>query len=1015
MVQNVAPININTNSPYRLSVVRSDNGVAAMNFYYNDELKYSSARAGWDDAIPWESGTYYASLSSRDFGSGPTTMFDFIQDPVGRQAVQLHTAQSASSGNAISASSFGCLVADLPFLNNIAAFMRDSAEGVQNLQIDVSGDFPVFTSIRSTQTEAEEGTRFEINVNLNQSISKDIWMNIGLVPGSVADDDDYKFVKNPIPNSTSDDLRYLGNVSNAALKTDKFESGYYVKIPKGQTTGSFVLDVVSDNESEGDELARFQIKDYAINSPFANGNERLYSDYVNKPKILITSAGPPSVADVTFKDQGDFPVSASGANFTFRRVVPVKSGDAITYNFQAYSIPDGLKIFDGATTYADTGGLISGGKAGNFTISNSTNGFLTIVVSGNVDPGTAWDVFVDRSAGSTALRFAPLNSNFSISNSASTPFIASDGVGGATAPAVASLQPAQQVLGAFDASTPATFQLNLVAGKTYALTAISNDPENVDPVIRLIGANGENFEYRDTASSINSAGYFTATTNETVTAVVSDTFGRSGSAIVNFNEINLNDLNAFSLGLESDLILEGGGLEAGSLGIDITRLGNAGAPAAVSWRLVPTGTSPLSAEDFGGALPQGTVTFAAGQQTAFVSLALPADGRYESVESGAIELFDPVGGILSTLDLHGQDSFRQIFAVDSYDVPITDLGSALDDQLIGGPLNDKLFGAGSGDEISGLGGNDLLSGGTGDDTIDGGEGIDTAVYDSFWKQNVVAGDLAERNISGPEGADIVRSVEILKFTDGRFVSDVTDPVAAVYRLYKAALQRAPDSIGLNSWSSALTRGVGIFDIASGFLNSSEFQQRYGNLTNGAFVQRLYQDVLGREPDSSGLNDWTRALDAGSISRSEVLVGFSESPEHVGRTTQEVEAGIWDVDDSIASVARLYYAALDRTPDGAGLKNWGDLISTGRTLREVADGLVNSPEFQAKNGMVDNAHFVELLYNNALDRVPDSGGLSSWVGLLDSGALDRAGVVVGFSESIEHQIKTANDVNNGITL
>lgn len=1015
MVQNVAPVTINTSSPYRLSVVRADDGKAAMDFYYNGELKYSSVRGGWDDAIPWESGTYFAALSSRDFGGGPTTMFDFIKDPVGRQAVQLHAAQSATSGNLLSAGSFGCLVAELQFLNNIAAFMKNSNEGIRNLQIDVSGDFPVFTNIKSTLTEAEEGTRFEVNVNLNQPISKDIWMNIGLARGSIADDKDYKLVPDPIPNATTDNLRYLGNVSNAALPSDKFTNGYYVQIPRGQTVGTFVLDVISDNIIEEDELARFQIKDYAINSPFANGNERLYSDYVNKPKILITAAGPPSVTDVVFKEQGDFPVSASGANFTFRRVVKVKSGDSITYDFEAYTIPDGLKISDGSTTYADTGGLISGNRSGSFTVSPSTNGFLTIIVSGNVDPGTEWDVLVDRTAGSTALKFAPLNPAASNSAPLLSPFVTSDGLEGATAAAIASLQPAQQVLGAFDANTPATFQLNLVAGKTYALTAISNDPGNVDPIIKLTGDKGEIFEYRDTISSINSAGYFTSSTNETVTASVSDTFGRNGSATINFNEISPSDLNAFTIGLESDLILEGGGLEAGSLGIDISRLGDASAPASVSWRLTPTGVSALSADDFGGALPQGTVTFAAGQQTAFVSLALPSDGRYEDVETGIIELFDPVGGVLSNLEIHGQDASREIFAVDSYDAPIVDLGTPLDDQLIGGPLDDKLFGAESGDEISGLGGIDLLSGGAGNDTIDGGEGRDTALYDSFWKQNAVTGDLMERNITGPEGSDVVRSVEILKFIDGRFVSDTTDPVAVVYRLYKSALQRAPDAIGLNSWSSALSSGTGIYDIASGFLNSSEFQQKYGGLNNRGFVESLYRDVLGREPDSSGLDDWTSRLDTGSISRAEVLIGFSESTEHINKTTQEVQVGIWDVNEAVASVARLYYAALDRAPDAAGLRSWSDLISTGQTLRSVADGFTNSPEFQSKYGSLDNMQFVELLYGNVLDRVPDLDGLSNWVGALNNGTLDRVGVVIGFSESIEHQIKTSNDVNNGVTL
>ena len=43
---------------------------------------------------------------------------------------------------------------------------------------------------------------------------------------------------------------------------------------------------------------------------------------------------------------------------------------------------------------------------------------------------------------------------------------------------------------------------------------------------------------------------------------------------------------------------------------------------------------------------------------------------------------------------------------------------------------------------------------------------------------------------------------------------------------------------------------------------------------------LYENVLGRAPDGGGNDFWVDALDDGSISRAQVLVGFAESSENV---------------------------------------------------------------------------------------------------------------------------------------
>lgn len=118
----------------------------------------------------------------------------------------------------------------------------------------------------------------------------------------------------------------------------------------------------------------------------------------------------------------------------------------------------------------------------------------------------------------------------------------------------------------------------------------------------------------------------------------------------------------------------------------------------------------------------------------------------------------------------------------------------------------------------------------------------------------------------------INSPEVLQGTTG-----------IVYRMYQTALGRAPDPQGLDNWAALLASGAASpVTVAAGFYNSSEFQQRYGALTNAQFVQQLYRNVLGREPDSQGFAFHVQNLDSGKTDRPNTLVAFSESPENTLR-------------------------------------------------------------------------------------------------------------------------------------
>ena len=97
-------------------------------------------------------------------------------------------------------------------------------------------------------------------------------------------------------------------------------------------------------------------------------------------------------------------------------------------------------------------------------------------------------------------------------------------------------------------------------------------------------------------------------------------------------------------------------------------------------------------------------------------------------------------------------------------------------------------------------------------------------------------------------------------------------VAPVSRLYLAAFQRVPDAAGLDNWVGAVRAGSSLQAAADAFATSQEFTNRYGSLSDSDYVTQLYRNVLGREPDSSGLASWTAFLASGAT-RGQVLTGF----------------------------------------------------------------------------------------------------------------------------------------------
>ena len=154
---------------------------------------------------------------------------------------------------------------------------------------------------------------------------------------------------------------------------------------------------------------------------------------------------------------------------------------------------------------------------------------------------------------------------------------------------------------------------------------------------------------------------------------------------------------------------------------------------------------------------------------------------------------------------------------------------------------------------------------------------------AYWMERL-AGGMAREDVLIGFSESTENKVALMAFSmDGNMGKD--------YRLYQAAFDRKPDVSGLDYWYQKMNSGMSLEQVASGFINSAEFKSLYGNNpSNAELVTLLYDNVLHRAPDAGGYTYWTDQL-AGGITKSQVLVGFSESIENQLSLVGIVQTGI----------------------------------------------------------------------------------------------------------------------------
>ncbi len=167
-------------------------------------------------------------------------------------------------------------------------------------------------------------------------------------------------------------------------------------------------------------------------------------------------------------------------------------------------------------------------------------------------------------------------------------------------------------------------------------------------------------------------------------------------------------------------------------------------------------------------------------------------------------------------------------------------------------------------------------------------------------------------------------------------AEFSDVVSPIVRLYFTYFQRIPDYDGLMFWVNDYSSGNRtLFNVSDSFASSPEFQTTYGSLDNGQFVDLIYANLFDRTPDPEGRVFWLGEIDAGHMTRGEVMLMFSDSQEYK------------DLIANPAYATMAYIGLLRRSPDQGSFDYWVNRMDQGDLGQLLIDHLLLSAEYAAR--------------------------------------------------------------------
>ena len=296
----------------------------------------------------------------------------------------------------------------------------------------------------------------------------------------------------------------------------------------------------------------------------------------------------------------------------------------------------------------------------------------------------------------------------------------------------------------------------------------------------------------------------------------------------------------------------------------------------------------------------------------------PSDGSGDTPSDGSGDTPDNSDGLPPGANVTTGTSDGELLT--GTEQPDVISGGAGDDTIAAGAGNDTVDGGEGNDIIRGGEGSDVLFGGSGDDIVFGGNSRadtsdgDVAGFEGLSTAHTILGGKDYAVVIGPDGSrDKLFDISFLRFDDGdielqegsaldvgNVPFDTLDKTnfntgERVALLYEAALNRDGDIDlpGLNFYIDVAERD----DLSNAFLaadlmTSQEFTNNFGDvnaMSNQAFLEQIYLNVLDRSSDAAGQQFYLDLLDQGDISKAEALADIAVSSENTSGSVEILES------------------------------------------------------------------------------------------------------------------------------
>jgi len=184
---------------------------------------------------------------------------------------------------------------------------------------------------------------------------------------------------------------------------------------------------------------------------------------------------------------------------------------------------------------------------------------------------------------------------------------------------------------------------------------------------------------------------------------------------------------------------------------------------------------------------------------------------------------------------------------------------------------------------------------------------------------------------------------------------------------------------------------GVGNRSTFFHAENEHPSMIGYETPYSFIDQIWTDGVWELDYRDGTDTGVKMLNLAEW----IYDNLSPSPD--GQVSDE---------ELLVDIQQLYIGILGRAADQPGLDYWEAEITSGSlTLENTRASFTQQPEYTAIYDGLNNTQLVTLIYQNFLERDPDSSGLNYWVAELDSGSVNPDQMVNAIINAVEDTTDT----------